>query len=118
MERLLKSKMMTDTYGAIQATGLDAALQQSSTSNTNWWPGNITQTVPITNATWGHTAVTFTDPVEDLISQLFTAEDKAEWLIQNGFESNDFAEFNRHVKEKLKKMLLAPKLKINVKLPE
>jgi len=58
-----------------------------------------------------------TDPLDNLISHIFSLEEKRNWLIENGYRDDAYWEFNNHVRAKFKNIMLAPKIKLSVKLP-
>lgn len=93
-------------------TGISTTTVAYSTTIPINWSSNTA-----TNTGYNYTWVG-ADPFYNSISEMFTMEEKTQWLIENGYASNETEEFYRHVKERFKAFLLAPKMKLSVKLPK
>ena len=89
---------------------------QLTSSGTTQWINAVGTSV--TTTPYGLTGYLYTDPVDEIVNNMFTSGEKDEWLLKNGHVPGDYAKFNVHVREKLKALLLAPKIKLTIKLPE
>jgi hypothetical protein len=81
--------------------------------------GSSTTTTYTTTIPWHSYNTPYpTATVDDFVLRLFTPEERKTWLIENGYSETDEHVFYRAMEQKLKAILLTPKIKLNINLPK